>query len=543
MVMFQRRMTTAILVIALTAKASAGVIVNEVLSNEPGSDVGLEWVELYNDSPDAVAPGFFFLSIGADSVGLAPLGLITTKGYAVIARNASKFEMLWGDDSGVWGDGTSEDYPLMEGAFKLLNVSGRVVLKSAFGDSSALTWTNSGADGVSWERYTPASDSVAQSTSSEGSTPGRTNSITPRARDWSLGIVTFRKVSKEITWIEIVIANSGLSALPGTCVAVLLNPQLNNDQTALIGDTQACVKILPLDSGSSESVFFELILPNIYETVGIQIVGSDDRPGDNFRVVQAPGAKFPPILLTEFLADPISPTPEWIEIKNISDTTIDIGLWMVGDAIDFRQIDLFGYLMSPGDYVVLTKSESAFLESYPQAMVSVIEIGGWRTLNNTGDIVRLIDHLGNLADSFSYSTVYGSNITWSRSEESEDSDLWGRSESPGGTPGAVNVTLLSPSASGLEVTITPDPFSPDGDMFEDTAYIEFLSAPGDNFEITIFDAQGSEIRTLFDGAPFDGKVSWDGKDNSGRRAPIGIYIGLLKIEGVVSAKKTVVVAR
>ncbi|MCH9030640.1 MAG: lamin tail domain-containing protein [candidate division Zixibacteria bacterium] len=541
--MFRISIASVILVITLTAKASAGVIVNEVLSNEPGSDVGLEWVELYNDSTDDALLSFFFLSIGADSIGMAPLGLINAKSYAVIARNASQFEMIWGDGSGVWGDEASEDYPLMEGTFKLLNVSGQVVLKSAFGDSSVLTWTSSGADGVSWERYTPATDSIAQSSSSEGSTPGRMNAITPDALNWSLGIVTFRKVSKEITRIEIIIVNSGLAALPGACVAVLLNPQLDNDQTALSGDTLACVEILPLDSGRSGTVFLELILPNIYETVGIQIVGSDDRPGDNFKIVQAPGAKFPPIALTEFLADPISPTPEWIEIKNISDTTIDIGQWMVGDSVDVKDIDLFGYLIMPGEYVVLTKSESAFLESYPQAMVSTIEVGGWRTLNNSGDIVRLIDHLGILADSFSYATVYGSNITWSRSEEPGRQDLWGRSESPGGTPGATNVTLLSPSGNGLEVTISPDPFSPDGDMFEDTAYIEFVSTPGDNFEITIFDTQGNEIRTLFDGAPFDGRVGWDGKDNSGKRAPIGIYIVLLKIEGVASAKKTVVVAR
>ena len=83
--MFQRIMTCAILVIALTSIASAGLVVNEVLSNEPGGDVGLEWVEIYNDSTDAVLTGFYYLSIGADSVSLAPLGNIAAKSYAVIA--------------------------------------------------------------------------------------------------------------------------------------------------------------------------------------------------------------------------------------------------------------------------------------------------------------------------------------------------------------------------------------------------------------------------------------------------------------------------
>lgn len=107
-------------------------------------------------------------------------------------------------------------------------------------------------------------------------------------------------------------------------------------------------------------------------------------------------------------------------------------------------------------------------------------------------------------------------------------------------------TIFKPSEY---LTITPNPFSPDGDGKDDTAYIQYL-LPESEGELTIkiYDLKGRERRTLLTEKIVEenGVIKWDGKGDSKKLLPLGIYIVLLKYkkgDRVYTQKKTTILAK
>jgi hypothetical protein len=106
-------------------------------------------------------------------------------------------------------------------------------------------------------------------------------------------------------------------------------------------------------------------------------------------------------------------------------------------------------------------------------------------------------------------------------------------------------------ATESKVSISPNPFSPDNDGFEDFSIISFnLPYKLSQVQIKVFDSQGRLIRTLLQNHPSasNNSVIFDGLDDDGRALRMGIYILLIEIaaEGsnnVETIKKPIVVAR
>jgi hypothetical protein len=84
------------------------------------------------------------------------------------------------------------------------------------------------------------------------------------------------------------------------------------------------------------------------------------------------------ILISEFVADPVSGQPEWVELYNASTQTIDLTDWTLVEGSG--QITLLDGLIEPGQYFVFEKS----------------------SLNNSGDIIILSDPSGQIIDQVVY---------------------------------------------------------------------------------------------------------------------------------------------
>jgi hypothetical protein len=114
--------------------------------------------------------------------------------------------------------------------------------------------------------------------------------------------------------------------------------------------------------------------------------------------------------------------------------------------------------------------------------------------------------------------------------ESDSPDNWSSSANiMGGTPGRANSIFQHPGARNEKVGITvePNPFSPDGDGFEDHLFIHYrLDEPDYLIRIRIFDRYGRLVRNLVNGeaAGFEGTRIWDGRMDNGQNNRIGIYI-------------------
>ncbi|MBU0952338.1 MAG: gliding motility-associated C-terminal domain-containing protein [Elusimicrobia bacterium] len=89
----------------------------------------------------------------------------------------------------------------------------------------------------------------------------------------------------------------------------------------------------------------------------------------------------------------------------------------------------------------------------------------------------------------------------------------------------------------------PNPFSPNGDGKLDCAQISFSLPAPEKVSLWIYDLTGRLIRTLVEDEEMTKvNVSWDGKNDSGEAASIGVYIYILKI-GSEKTRGTVVLVK
>src|SRR5690606_27438610 len=96
----------------------------------------------------------------------------------------------------------------------------------------------------------------------------------------------------------------------------------------------------------------------------------------------------------------------------------------------------------------------------------------------------------------------------------------------GGTPVKRNSIFAENLNQQANISVSPNPFSPDNDGFEDFAVINYnLTQPTAQVRIKIFDNRGRLVRTLLNNSPSgqSGSVIFDGLEDSGQVLRIGIY--------------------
>jgi len=94
--------------------------------------------------------------------------------------------------------------------------------------------------------------------------------------------------------------------------------------------------------------------------------------------------------------------------------------------------------------------------------------------------------------------------------------------------GAVEVTMarVAPAVSFLDPAV-PNPFNP-------TTTLRFGVAVAGPAEVVVYDTRGRRVRTLWRAAhaePGFQRVTWDGRDDGGRRVASGVYHARLQTAG------------
>lgn len=525
--------------------ASADLLINEVMANEPGSQVTLEWIEIFNNSDSVKSLSNYTLEINGTLL-LLPDDVITGGQYYILCRRFATsgtvpgFEEVWGNNTGVWGDDVStEFYPIYQlTSIALTNDTGQIILRLGGSTKSSLVWNQSGADGVSWERFSPTSATISNSTDPRGGTPGEMNSITPRRNDLSLVSLSAYPAGAGSTSLRFTVANSGTSEVTSSELKLYYDP--DGDYVIDEGDLITIYSLFNLSPYDTIDFSDVLTLKGIYPTV-LARLPDDERPENNLKSARATGEEFPPLAINEFVPYPRPPlTTEWVEIKNRSDTAINISGWKIGDSLRLNIISAGSYSLASGEYLVLAKDSTAFRAFYSDDAILMVQPSSWAELNNNFDLVRLYDANNFPADSFHYGSVYPDNYSWSRGEETGKTEQWGRSIDPGGTPGITNLVYYQASASTISLRIEPNPFSPSRDR--QTA-ITFTMPPGENMTIRVYDIEGRLVKTILDNMPaLDGVVYWDGTSDDNLRLQVGIYIIYAEVHNRAQFKQTVVIA-
>jgi hypothetical protein len=222
-------------------------------------------------------------------------------------------------------------------------------------------------------------------------------------------------------------------------------------------------------------------------------------------------------------------------------------------------------IIHPGEFLVLA-ADSILFRQFPalagidQRLVVVLR-GGRLSLNNDGDAVVIRDPLDVTIDSVMYSESWhnpdlsdhaGRSLErMSPALSSNDPHNWGTSiDASGGTPCMRNSISVTFSSAPSRLSCTPNPFSPDGDGIEDVTVIHYeMPLRTSVLNLKIYDIRGRLIRRLSSNEPggTSGNIIWDGRDEAGDFARIGIYIALLEAVngngGLESAKGILVLAR
>ena len=291
---------------------------------------------------------------------------------------------------------------------------------------------------------------------------------------------------------------------------------------------------------------------------------SGSTPGLENSIYNVPSYERNDLVINEIMYDPETNNSEYVEFYNLSSDPVNIGGWKFEDENgNTNKLIETSFVIQPKEYFILIADSSALI-NYNLFVYENKNIVGESSLGlvNTGELILLKDVRGNVIDSVFYSDDWNNkNIasTQNKSLERINPSLdgnnplnWSTSvNSIGGTPGNQNSIFAENLNKSANISVNPNPFSPDNDGFEDFTVINYnLTQATAQVRIKIFDSKGRLVRTLLNNqaSGSDGSVIFDGLDDENNALRMGIYIIFLEAlndnSGIVETiKSTVVVAR
>jgi len=327
-----------------------------------------------------------------------------------------------------------------------------------------------------------------------------------------------------------------------------------------------------LNSSETTTKFFTISdLPAGYSIVIAEANYPPDLQPDNNIIEKEIFIQYPAniLIINEILYHTREGQPEFVEIYNPGNTRVDLYGWAIrdretpGGQINHYILSDTSHILEPGSFAVLAADSSIYNWFHLNDTHAYIITAGRVTLglSSLGDEVMLLDPSGSVIDSVAYDpSWHHQDIAETRGRslerispyiESQSADNWSTSADPlGGTPGEHNSIFTDTPVSTAAIDVHPNPFSPNASGFEDHTIISYdLPQQTAMVRLRIFDSLGRHIRTLLNNQPSGptGQVIWDGRNDNGQTARLGIYVILLEAyddnrSGFTQLKTTVVVA-
>ena len=505
------------------------VILSEIMYDLSGTDSPNEYVELFNLSDSAVNLEGWLIRDQSSTDEILDFGgglVLPARSYAVI--HEGDYEVASGiysdlipasalvlsvDDRSIGNQLSVED------SLFLINAAGAIV--------DSVGWSGDSKPGFSLERVRldgpSGSENWAISLDSLG-TPGRQNSVLPPTVDFAIvsdGVshTPLFPEDDEVISMTVPIANSGVTTTEGNVTAWWDGLRLTETDVPL------------LDYGDTTNVAFDIgALPSGIQTIQLLVEADGDENEANDAAAHEVWVSFKSGLLTfnEIHYAPDEGVPEFLEFVNVGTAPINLEAWSISDSDTSKPRHLPPFNLFPSGYVVVAADSSLSTDSN-----LIVPTDPFPSLNNSGDSVYLFDMTGKIIDSLSFSSDWGGQAGRSLEKlnpsfHSHLAERWGTCVDPSKmTPGVVNSIFLEHIPAAGAVELTPNPFSPDGDGFDDQLFISYnLPFPHAYVTVQIFDGIGRSVRTVAKNmaSASEGVIRWDGTTESGQRARIGIYI-------------------
>lgn len=273
------------------------------------------------------------------------------------------------------------------------------------------------------------------------------------------------------------------------------------------------------------------------------------------------------LVINEVLFHPRPAGVEFVELYNRSLKISDLSQMSIAirDPLTMELTSVYPlsktpHLLLPNGYIALTLDPEVLTEQYPvNNPANILKLSRMPNLPASAGTVVLTDKWFEIIDEFTYeeemhfplleSTIGVSLERISPEKSSRDPDNWhsAAEDVEFATPGLKNSQYLSGNNLPDPVKVEPEIFSPDNDGYNDVTRLSYhFDEPGYVADIIVFDANGRIIRKLGKNELLgtEGFFAWDGLDDFGRRADIGIYVFFVRVfnlKGRVHAYKKVVV--
>jgi len=435
-----------------------------------------EFVELYNLSPnlsvDLSKYQIIYSSSAADTIVAFNSGtILPPKNYAVIFENDYDFT------NGVYINLATDSTLILQidngkfGSSGMANTSDRqIFLLNEIGDTiDTYTYSANNSAGFSDEKILVNELNLPENWSNSNvlnGTPGFYNSISPKYYDLSISDLSV--IPKEIyenSEAEFSITIKNLGIKDATNFEAFLFVDFNHDSTAQSNEIVINSTEILLQIGDSLEIKSNLLFPNSGNFKAFaEIIFPQDENNDNnlskteINVLPKPN-EYNDIVINEIMYSPTGEEPEWVEIFNQSDKSINLKNWKFSDrssSVLISNVDLF---IESLEYLLLT-DDSILTSIY--TIPSKIKTINLPSLNNTDDDLRLLNPQLITIDSVAYKSNWGGNAGTSLErvsfgENSNDFNNWKSSTSKTfATPGDINsVTPRQNDLSIASISVYP----------------------------------------------------------------------------------------
>ncbi len=522
--------------VSQTGLEALSIAINEVMfapvKPEP------EWIELLNTSKDTIDVGGLSITVGHGAPQLIPMGarplapdsmIVLTNSDSLLAaiRHVTRTNIL--------------HFPLPT----LSNTGSTLALRDRRNeliDTVAYLGSWIKADGSSIERIDPTRSGTEPSNwgaseDTSGTTILAPNSVRLRNYDLAMKGLLFADTTLILT-----IVNVGKDTVRNTAVELQGHFSLLERITSPIFPQDSAHLTIPI-----QSTFYgtDVLTASILDSL------DENTANDTLHTTLTLDVPQDSLLINEILYQPATGACEWVELANVSSRTILMGgIRMLTGSKTLYSLILPAFEI-PTASMGLVAANSTILTTYPSiGLRPQLAILGRSTLNLSNDSASIVlrNPDGATIDSVRYHSTWQTTLRpdltgislerrhWN--SPSTDSSNWQSSnDSNGATPLAQNsasqITTAVPSGATFSANFDPNPFSPDGDGFEDESVLKIES--GDEIQyalrVRLYDARGRLARTLTDATTMTSAISLtdDGRNDSGQILPPGLYTALIEL--------------
>ena len=250
------------------------------------------------------------------------------------------------------------------------------------------------------------------------------------------------------------------------------------------------------------------------------------------------------LIINEILFNPKIGEDDFIEVYNTSDKIINVaGLRIFNSQNQRSQFIQSRYDIFPGEYLAIAIRANQVRESYQVPLEANIIQNDLPAFNNSdGNVTLFVGE--DVIDKFDFEENYHSPIInnpkgvslerINKAADTNDRNNWTSASASVNfaSPGYRNSATIDAASDVTDFVLRHKTFTPNGDGDKDVLIIDYeLDKSNYVAKITIFTDFGHPVKTLFNNFTLASKgfIQWDGTNENGQIARMGIYIIIIEI--------------